>query len=226
MTVIVPAFLVGMALMALIRPVPSNVRAIEMSPFASEAGENFDVLVGGGAAFKGSLTSRRDMAMLYDELSSGLNARSEGLGIFHLPKAKSSQIMSDRLLESYYYHGDTTRAGAFVLHDEITLAVSIDWPFYKKFLRHLVNVTLNRIELLKDIIIPKEDFESAFKNLTGLTFDPDPSFNIVSTVDALLKDVAKALILLPFHAVGSSRFCRPCCENYCRQIFRYISPSW
>ena len=160
MTVIVPAFLVGMALMVLIWPVPSNVRAIEMSPFASETGENFDVLVGGGAAFKGSLTSRQDMAMLYDELSSGLNARSEGLGIFHLPKAKSSQIMSDRLLESYYYHGDITRAGAFVLHDEITLAVSIDWPFYKKFLRHLVNVTLNRIELLKDIIIPKEDFEN------------------------------------------------------------------
>jgi len=165
--VVAPTLVVALVLLILTVNLNISGPAIEMSPTAL-GNRNNDVLVGGGAALRNRLSTRRDITEKFEGLQSVLRPLYGNTQLHQLPEVLSSRDMSDYLLQSYDdYHGNE-RLASYVLHDVVTLEAVIDWPYYKNDIKQLLNTTLEAL-VDADVELVMERLINVIYNITGTT---------------------------------------------------------
>jgi len=165
-SVVVPTLVVALVLLILTVDLSLSGPAIEMSPTTLGI-ENTDILIGGGAAFRNRLTTKRDIAQRVDKLRTALEPLYENTHLHHAASIRSSDAMSKFLLETISNYDGNDRYGSFVLEDVLNLNVAVDWTFYEDDFQQLLNNTL-RVFTDTEIDIANERVEDLIGNFPGI----------------------------------------------------------
>lgn len=165
-SVVVPTLVVALVLLILTVDLSLSGPSIEMSPTALGI-KDTDILSGGGAAFRNRLTTKRDIAQRVDKLRTALEPLYENTHLHHAESIRSSDAMSDYLLESIANYDGNDRYGSFVLEDVLKFNIAVDWPFYEGDFQRLLNNSL-RVFAETEIDIANERVEDLIGNFPGI----------------------------------------------------------
>ena len=127
-SVVVPALLVGLALLILTVNVPVVGPSIDLSPNLyrlSNVGEatRTDIVVGGGISAQGS----EDIETTYENLRDWSLENYDHIDFDRRTDDISSHLVSQLLLDSINLHDHHERYGAFALKDTINISITVDW---------------------------------------------------------------------------------------------------
>ena len=165
--VVAPTLVVALVLLILTVNLNISGPAMEMSPTAL-GNRNNDVMVGGGAALRNRLSTRRDITEKFEGLQSVLQPLYGNTQLHQLPNVLSSRDMSDYLLLSYDNYNGNERYATYVLHDIVEGIIGVDWPYYKEDIKQLLNTTLEAL-VDADVELAMERLINVIYNITGTT---------------------------------------------------------
>lgn len=146
--IVVPVILVALVLLILTIDVSSDGPAIEISPALYRTSSTgglalTDVVVGAGKTTLGNVT--KDAVSEFTELEEVLQLRYPHAQLQYQEKISSSGNMSNHLLETYNLKTHNTRLGAFVLRDQISLNVTVNWSELGDDIRSMNNDTIGNL---------------------------------------------------------------------------------